>query len=184
MNPNSGVYLHWKRFVVPRGAGATQYAGRCSEYVLEEISNMRKKLCTLALTGLFVLGMTAFAQDQSTPSTAPPMHGHGRQMNPDNQLEHLTKALDLSSDQQTQIKPILENQQQQMMQLHQDTSLSRDDKMAKAKSLHADTTSKIEAVLNDQQKQKYEAMQQRMQERMQQRGQGGAAPQPQAQPQQ
>lgn len=146
---------------------------------------MRNKLCTIALTALLGLGMTALAQDQSTAATtAPPMHGHGHMMNPDNQLEHLTKTLNLSSDQQTQIKPILENQQSQMMQLHQDTSLSRDDKMAKAKSLHDDTTSKIEAVLNDQQKQKYEAMQQKMQERMQQRMQGGAGAQPQSQPQQ
>jgi protein CpxP len=144
---------------------------------------MRKTLCTIALTGLLGLGMTAFAQDQST--TPPPMHGpHGQMMNPDKQLEHLTKTLSLTSDQQTQIKPILENQQQQMMQLHEDQSLSRDDKMAKAKSLHADTTSKIEAVLTPDQKQKYEAMQQQMQERMQQRMQGGAGTPPPAQPQQ
>lgn len=147
---------------------------------------MRKTLCTIALTGLLGLGMTAFAQDQSTASTtAPPMHGpHGHMMNADQQLEHLTKSLNLTADQQNQIKPILENQQQQMMQLHQDSSLSRDDKMAKAKSLHADTTTKIEAVLNDQQKQKYEEMQQKMQEHMQERMQGGAgAPPPAAQPQ-
>lgn len=145
---------------------------------------MRKTLCTIALTGLLGLGMTAFAQDQST-TTPPPMHGpHGQMMNPDQQLEHLTKSLNLTADQQTQIKPILENQQQQMMQLHQDSSLSRDDKMAKAKSLHADTTTKIEAVLNDQQKQKYEEMQQKMQERMQQRMQGGAGTPPPSQPQQ
>ncbi len=141
---------------------------------------MRKTLCTIALTGLLGLGMTAFAQDQST--TPPPMHGpRGQMMNPDKQLEHLTKTLSLTSDQQTQIKPILESQQQQMMQLHQDSSLSRDDKMAKAKSLHADTTSKIEAVLTPDQKQKYEAMQAKMQERMQERMQGGGA-QPQAPP--
>ena len=148
---------------------------------------MRKTLCTIALTGLLGLGMTAFAQDQSTASTTPPP-GHGmrhQMMNPDQQLAHLTKTLNLSADQQSQIKPLLENQQQQMMQLHQDSSLSRDDKMAKAKSLHEDTTGKIEAVLNDQQKQQYEAMQQKMQERMQQRMQGGAgAPPPPAQPQQ
>jgi Spy/CpxP family protein refolding chaperone len=147
---------------------------------------MRKTLCTIALTGLLGLGMTAFAQDQSTASTtAPSMHGpRGQMMNPDRQLEHLTKSLNLSSDQQTQIKPILESQQQQMMQIHQDQSLSREDKMTKAKGVHEDTSSKIEAVLNDQQKQKYEAMQQKMQERMQERRQGGAEAQPQAQPQQ
>jgi Spy/CpxP family protein refolding chaperone len=163
---------------------ATQHAGRCSESVLEELHTMKKTLCTIALTGLLGLGMTAFAQDQSTTSP-PPMHGpRGQGFSPDNQLEHLTKALNLSSDQQTQIKPILENQQTQMMQLHQDQSLSRADKMTKAKSLHADTTSKIEAVLNDQQKQKYEAMQQQMEERRQQHMQGGGDAQPQAQPQQ
>jgi hypothetical protein len=99
--------------------------------------------------------------------------------NPDEQLAHLTKALNLTSDQQTQIKPLLENQQQQMMALHQDQSLSREDRMTKAKSLHADTTSKIEGILNDQQKQKYAAMQEKMEERM--HGGAGAAPQPQPQ---
>jgi protein CpxP len=152
-----------------------------SEEVLEELHTMKKTLCTIALTGLLGLGMTAFAQDQS--ATPPPMQGPMHQrMDPESQLAHLTKTLNLTSEQQTQIKPLLENQQQQMMQLHQDQSLSRADKMTKAKSLRDDTTSKIEAVLNDQQKQKYEAMQQKMQERMQQRMQGGS--QPQAQPQQ
>lgn len=143
---------------------------------------MRKIICSLALTGLLGLGMTAFAQDNTQAATTP-MQGHGGHMpSPDEQLAHMTKALNLSSDQQSQIKPLLENQQQQMMQIHQDSTLSRDDKMAKAKSLHDDTRSKIEAVLNDQQKQKYEAMQQKMQERMQGKMPGGA--QPQSQPQQ
>jgi hypothetical protein len=165
---------------------ATQHAGRCSESVLEELHTMKKTLCTIALTGLLGLGMTAFAQDSTTQQPATEaMHGpRGQGFSPDKQLEHMTKALNLTSDQQTQIKPILENQQTQMMQLHQDQSLSRADKMTKAKSLHADTTSKIEAVLNDQQKQKYEAMQQQMEERRQQHMQGGGDAQPQAQPQQ
>ncbi len=144
---------------------------------------MRKTLCTIAIAGLLGLGMTAFAQDQS--ATPPPMHGPMRQgFSPENQLAHLTKALNLTSDQQTQIKPILESQQQQIMQIHQDQTISRDDKMAKIKSLRGDTTSKIEAALNPDQKQKYEAMQQKMQERMQERTQGGAGATPPAQPQQ
>lgn len=143
---------------------------------------MRRFICSLALTGLLGLGMTAFAQD-NTQAGPPPMQGHGGRMpSPDQQLARLTTALNLSSDQQSQIKPLLENQQQQMMQIHQDSSLSRDDKMAKAKSIHDDTRSKIEAVLNDQQKQKYEAMQEKMQEHMQGKMPGGS--QPQSQPQQ
>ncbi|MDI3253604.1 MAG: hypothetical protein QJR10_02295 [Bacillota bacterium] len=152
---------------------------------------MRKLVCTLALSGLLGFGMTAaFAQDaasQQAPTEAPPMHGPRHQMgNPDAQLAHLTKALGLTSDQQTQIKPLLESQQQQIQQVRQDSTLSRQDKMSKVQSIHEDTKGKIEAVLNDQQKQKYEAMQQRMQQRRQGMQNGAAQPdsQPQAQPQQ
>jgi Spy/CpxP family protein refolding chaperone len=149
---------------------------------------MRKLLCTVALSGLLGFGVTAaLAQDASSqqqPATAPPMHGPRHQMgSPDAQLARLTKKLNLTSDQQTQIKPLLENQQQQIMQVHQDQSLSRQDRMSKVQSIHEDTKGKIEAVLNDDQKQKYETMEQKMQERHQ-RGQGAQTPQqPQAQPQ-
>ena len=82
-------------------------------------------------------------------------------MNPDAQLRHLTKALDLTADQQAQIKPVLESTHQQMEALHQDQSLSRDDRFAKMKAIHEDSRTKIEAVLNDTQKQKFAAMQER-----------------------
>jgi len=143
---------------------------------------MQSKFCTLALTALLTLGMAgsaAIAQDQSAP---PPQQGGQwghRGMDPDAQLKHMTKALDLTADQQTQIKPILESQQQQMMALHEDQSMSRDDRFAKMKAIHEDSRGKIEAVLNDTQKQKYEAMQERMQEHMHGRGQGGQEPAPQ-----
>jgi len=58
----------------------------------------------------------------------------------------MTKRYDLSADQQTQIKPIIANQQQQMMALRQDSSMSRDDKMAKMKSIRDDSNTKIQAI--------------------------------------
>jgi Spy/CpxP family protein refolding chaperone len=136
---------------------------------------MRNKFCTLALTGLLTLGMAgsvAIAQDQPGP---PPQEGGGghRGMDPDAQLKHMTKALDLTADQQAQIKPILDSQHQQMMALRDDQSLSREDRMAKMKSIHEDSHTKIEAVLNDTQKQKFEEMQ----EHMRNRGSGGPPPQ-------
>ena len=82
----------------------------------------------------------------------------------------MTKRYSLSSDQQAQIKPILANQQQQMQALRQDSSLSREDKMAKMKSIRDDSSSKIQAVLNDSQKQKFAQDQQRRQQQMQERG--------------
>ncbi len=103
------------------------------------------------------------------------MQGH-RGMDPDKQVAELSKKLNLTADQQTQIKPILVARQQQMEALHQDQSMSQPDKMAKMTSLRDDSNAKIEAVLNDTQKQKFEQMQAKQQERWQQRQQSGAAP--------
>ena len=67
---------------------------------------------------------------------------------------------------------------QQMEALHQDQSMSQQDKMAKMKSLRDDSNTKIEAVLNDTQKQQFEQMQAKQQQRWQQKqgGQTGGAP--------
>jgi hypothetical protein len=140
---------------------------------------MQKSLCSLSLVGLLALGAaasTAVAQD-STPPPAQTESGHmGRHgMNPDEQLKHLTKTLSLSADQQSQIKPLLDSSHQQIMQVHEDQSLSRQDKMTKMKGIMDDTHSKIEGVLNDQQKQKFEAMMQKEQEHRQQHMQGGGS---------
>jgi Spy/CpxP family protein refolding chaperone len=152
---------------------------------------MKKQLSRIALSGLLATGLTlctaaAFAQDTAAPapdaSAQQPMGG-GRMgrgaMNPDEQIARMTKRYNLSADQQTQIKPILANQQQQMMALRGDSSMSREDKMAKMKGIREDSSTKIQAVLNDSQKQQYAQDQQKMQERMQQRMQDGGGPPPQ-----
>ena len=92
----------------------------------------------------------------------------------------MTKRYDLSADQQTQIKPILVDQQQQVAALRQDSSLSREDKFAKMQSLREGANTKITAILNDSQKQKFAEDQQKQQQRFQQRG-GGAPGGPPAQ---
>jgi periplasmic protein CpxP/Spy len=131
---------------------------------------MRKSLCSLVLTGLLAIGgSAAFAQSDTPAQQPPPTAPGGRHgMSPDEQLARMTKELNLTPDQATQIKPILVNRQQQMEALHQDQSMSQEDKMAKMKSLRADSNAKIEAALNDTQKQQFEAMQARQQQRMQQ----------------
>src|SRR5271154_1673266 len=140
---------------------------------------MRKTVCTLALTGLLSLaGSAALAQDNvAPPQQGQGQWGHGHGMNPEAQLQHLTKQLDLTADQQAQIKPILESRDQQTKQLWQDQSLAPEARHTKMKAIQEDSKAKIEAVLNDTQKQKYEAMQEHAHEHMQ----GGPASQ--AQPQ-
>jgi Spy/CpxP family protein refolding chaperone len=141
---------------------------------------MKNRLCRLAISGLLATGLTlssaaAFAQDAS-PQQGGNGPGGGRmgrmQMTPDEQLARMTQRYNLSADQQSQIKPILANQQQQMAALRQDTSSSREDKMAKMKSIREDSSTKIQAVLNDTQKKQYLDDQAKMQERMSQRGGG------------
>jgi periplasmic protein CpxP/Spy len=142
---------------------------------------MKNQLFRLAISGVLATGLTlcsaaAFAQqDNAAPtpdaSAAQQGGGHGHQpKSPDEQVARMTKRYNLSSDQQAQIKPILANQQQQMQALRQDSSLSREDKMAKMKSIHEDSSSKIQTLLNDSQKQKFAQDQQRRQEHMQEHG--------------
>jgi periplasmic protein CpxP/Spy len=130
---------------------------------------MRNKLITLALSGLLAVGASAtlFAQD----ATPPPQQGQGqwgggrgRGMDPEKQLEHLAKQLNLSSEQQSQIRPILQERQQKMQALFQNQSLSREERHTQMQAIHQDTESRITSVLNDDQKQKYQAMQEHMRE--------------------
>ncbi len=147
---------------------------------------MRKQIFSLALSTCFGLGILAAApqtQDQSnTPQSNTPQtreHAHGRQADPQAQVNRLGKKLNLTDDQKNQILPILTDRQQQMKSIHEDSSLSQQDRRAKMKSTWEDSDAKIKAVLNDQQKQKYDAMQKEQRERMQehQQNRGEANPQ-------
>lgn len=156
---------------------------------------MRNQLITFALGGLlaFGAGSALYAQDNSGQQQPPPQgqwgggHGGRHGMDPDEQLKHMTKQLDLTSDQQNQIRPILQDRQQKMQALWQNQSLSREDRHSQMMAIRQDSDTRIQAVLNDQQKQKYQAMQERMQERRHGMGPGGEqgdnAPPPTSQPQ-
>ena len=139
--------------------------------------SFRLQSCVLAVC--LIGSAHVFAQEPGgAPETPapPPTGGHRGMMDPAQQLEGMTKRYNLSADQQTQLKPILAQQQQQMQALRGDSSLSREDRMAKMQSIRADTKTRIEAVLNPDQKKQFEEDQQKMQERMQQRMQEGGGP--------
>lgn len=125
---------------------------------------MRITVFTLALGALLATGTTTMAQDNAPPpqDQGPSGRGGPRHMDPDRQLQRLTKQLDLTSDQQSQIKPLLVDRQQKAEALFQDQSLTPEDRRSKMHSIQQDTRSKIAAVLSDQQKQKFESMEQHM----------------------
>jgi protein CpxP len=157
---------------------------------------MKRQLCSLVLTGLLATGVMLAQEPGSAPEQGAPqaegggMGGHrgGGMLDPDQRLAHMTKRYKLTADQQSQIKPILQDEQQQMQSMRSDTTSSREDKRAKMQSMHQASTQKIEAVLTDEQRQKFDADQQKMQERRSEHmhggGQGsGDAGQPPAPPQ-
>lgn len=134
---------------------------------------MRTTLLAFTLSGMLISGACAYAEDQDSSPPAQGQRGHGpHRMDPDRQLQHLTREPNLSSEQQSQIKPLLVDQQQKMQALFQDQSVAQEDRQAKAKSITEDTHNKIEALLTDEQKQKFAAMRQRMRN-------GGGGPPPQ-----
>ncbi len=100
--------------------------------------------------------------------------GMGQRQMPtvDDRVNFLSKQLNLTDDQKTKVRDILQDEQDQIRQMMQDSSLSRQDRRSKMMDLHKSTTQKISQLLNDDQKKKYQEMQQRQQERMQQHRHG------------
>jgi len=140
----------------------------------------------LAMACAAGLAVPMLAQEPATapvPQQQEPPHGQpggGWQGRENHQLEHLTKALNLTPEQVSQIKTIQQNTRQQMMALHQDTTTPQPDKRAKMMSLHQTEQTNIKAVLNDDQKSKFDAMQARMREHREDREQGAPAAPPSA----
>ena len=137
---------------------------------------MRTRLFSMALGCVLTLGVTAaLAQDNAPPPPDQSQPGPGQhRMDPDRQLEHMTRALNLTADQQAQIKPLLVDRQQKMQALFQNQSLSQQDRRAQMRTIAEGTNNSIKAVLNDQQKQKFAEMH----EHMGRRGGGEGGPPP------
>ncbi len=93
-------------------------------------------------------------------------------------LQMMTKQLNLSPDQVTQIKAIDDDQMTQMHALHDDTSTPQADKRTKMMAIRQASMEKTRAVLNDEQKTKFDAMEARHREHGRGEGQGGDGPPP------
>ena len=94
-------------------------------------------------------------------------------MDPNQQVQRLTKRLNLTADQQSQLLPILTERRQQMTSIRSDSSLSAQDRHAKMRAVRESSEAKIRALLTDSQKQTYDQMQQKMHERARQRQNSG-----------
>ena len=145
---------------------------------------LRNKFLSLAISAVLGIGVAIAPLAAQDAAQGNETHQR-RQPDPKKQVERLSKRLNLTDDQKTQLLPILTDRQQQMQSIRQDTSLSQQDRREKIRSVMQDSNTKITALLNDDQKQKYADMQKQMREhgreRNQHRGSStgaeGAAPQ-------
>jgi Spy/CpxP family protein refolding chaperone len=139
---------------------------------------MKKNICTFALSAL--LGATAMIaapqensapapQNQSTQTEGTRANGH-RQPDPQRQVQRLAKRLQLTSDQQNQLLPILSQQAEQAKAVRNDSSLSATDRRAKLHEIRQESNTQIRNVLTDSQKQQYDAMLQQAHSRMKRHG--------------
>ena len=141
---------------------------------------MKKLNIILSMAAMLIFSAAAFAgAPQDAPSGQQPSaqsgtgqghgagegHGRGMGMNADAMLERMSKELNLTDDQKTKIKPILEEQTKQMQDARQSTSTSDQDRRAEMKQIHENTMSQIRPILNSDQQKKLEEMMSRRSER-------------------
>jgi protein CpxP len=141
-------------------------------------------LLALILAGLvYTVTPSAVAQvsggndQQSAPAGAPPEHVRGRgHFDPGKRAQMLGKQLKLSSDQQSKVQDILKSEQSQMEGVHQDSSLSQQDRRSKMMDIHKTSNDQIRGLLDSDQQKKWDQMQARQEQWMQEHHRGGEAP--------
>jgi Spy/CpxP family protein refolding chaperone len=119
------------------------------------------------ITGIFALKMTGIAMPQEhAPQSKGPNQSllavHGPR-SIDQELDHLTKDLELTPSQRKQVKPLLQEHHDRIQALFdKNPKLSREDLGPQIHAISDETHHQIEALLTDHQKQLAKAMQERM----------------------
>jgi Spy/CpxP family protein refolding chaperone len=112
---------------------------------------MKRNILTFVTAGAIALG--GFALVQAQPGAGGGCHGHAFG------LRGLTRQLDLTSDQQTKVQPILDAAKPQLAAIHQEA-------MQKAKGVIESSLSQVRPLLTADQQKKLDAIQKAHQDMM------------------
>lgn len=131
------------------------------------MKSLAKYLILLLTLGLAATTPLFCATDEpASPSAdAPAKPEHPRRERFQRRMRMLARHLKLTDTQKTSIRPLLKSEAEQMRAIHKDTSLSRDQKMAKVRTVMQATNAQIRGFLTPEQQQQLDAMKARRQER-------------------
>jgi Spy/CpxP family protein refolding chaperone len=114
---------------------------------------MKRNVLTLVAAGAIALGGFVVVQAQPGPGGGGCWHGHGFG------LQRITEKLNLTSDQQTKVQPIIDGAKPQIAAIHQEA-------MQKMKTVMDSTVSQIRPLLTPDQQKKLDDIQKAHQDMM------------------
>lgn len=115
-------------------------------------------LVLFCLCGSLIIAQNTSPAGQAADSAASGATQQAMSPGVQEKLQHLGSALNLTSAQKEQIKPLLEQEAQQLKEVREDTSMSDDQKEAKMQQVHASVQGQIQSVLTPEQQQKLSQM--------------------------
>jgi Spy/CpxP family protein refolding chaperone len=144
---------------------------------------MKRSISILALSALVGVAAaigapqeaSAPAQQDKTAQTGVKHASGRRHADPQQQVQRLAKRLQLTSEQQSQLLPILSQRTERAKAIRNDSTLSATDRRAKLRDLRQESEAQIKNVLTDTQKQQYDAMVQQRRSHMKRHEAGTAS---------
>jgi protein CpxP len=115
------------------------------------------RIVPVLLCTFLVFGYSAGLRAQASAGAQNQASLEKKEKNP-HALDRLTKRLNLTTDQQTKLKPILEDEQKQIEAARKDETLSRQDQRARIAQIRRMTKPQIEAILTPDQQKKFDQM--------------------------
>jgi periplasmic protein CpxP/Spy len=126
----------------------------------------------ISVAAPFAAAQDSPASDQQSPSAQENGRPHHGRFDPARRTEELSKQLKLTTDQQTKVQDALQSERSQMESVHQDASLSQQDRHSKMMDIHKSTDAQIRGLLDSTQQTKWDEMQTKREQRMKDRHSG------------
>ena len=147
----SRLQIHWAKGIKINVTGATIARSRFMKVgTIQMKTNTKRNLITFAAIGAIAIGGYAFAEPQGGGGHrgGGGWHGHGGAF----AMEHLTKSLSLTPDQQAKVQPLIDQAKPQIIAIHKDA-------MEKTHAIIDKTMTQIRPILTPDQQKKFDSLQ-------------------------